>query len=170
MSKDVRTRFSNEDLEKGERGGLFSINSPRLPSYPMRMIDRISELSDEGGEFGKGYALAEKDVTEGSWFFGCHFEGDPVMPGCLGLDGLWQLLGFYLGWLGFEGKGRAFGVGEVKFKNQVLPDSELLEFKIDIRKIITRPLVLAVADGLLRIDGQDGSIVKNMRVGLLPIS
>ncbi len=169
MEKSERTHFDSEDLHRGERGELFGALSPRLPGYPIRMLDRILDVSDEGGEYGKGYAVAEFDVKKDAWFFETHFAGDPVMPGCLGVDGLWQLLGFYLAWMGFEGKGRAFGVGEVKFKNQVLPDVKLLRFRIDIRRLVSRPMVLGIARGLLEIDGEFGTSAQDLRVGLLPV-
>ena len=169
MPIDARSSFTAEDLKKCEEGCLFGEGTPRLPGAPIRMLNRIVDISSTGGEHDKGYAIAELDISKESWFFQTHFLTDPVMPGCLGLDGLWQLLGFHLGWLGHKGKGRAFGSGDLKFKNQVLPDASLLTFRIDVRKIVAKPMVLGVANGVMEIDGTLGTLVKDIRVGLLPI-
>ncbi len=130
------------------------------------MLDRIVKIADEGGEFGKGEILAELDIDPGLWFFDCHFPGDPVMPGCLGLDAMWQLVGFYLAWIGNPGHGRALGVGEVKFTGQVLPKAKLVTYRINIKRVITRKLVLGVADGSMQVDGREIYTAKDLRVGL----
>jgi len=132
----------------------------------MLMFDRISEVSETGGEYGKGVIRAELDVKPDLWFFGCHFKGDPVMPGCLGLDALWQLTGFFLGWLGLPGRGRALGVGEVKFIDQVLPTIKKVIYGVDVKRVFRGRLVLGIADGWLEADGRRMTEVKDMRVGL----
>ena len=132
----------------------------------MLMFDRISEITADGGAFQKGKAVAELDVSEDNWFFGCHFEGDPVMPGCLGLDAMWQLVGFFLGWTGAEGKGRALGVGEVKFTGQVTPDIKHVRYEIDIKRLINRRLVLGLANGEVQADGKTIYKAEDLRVGL----
>lgn len=132
----------------------------------MLMFDRIPEISSEGGEYGKGVVRAEFDIKPDLWFFECHFESDPVMPGCLGLDALWQLLGFYLGWTGAKGSGRALGLGELKLTGQVLPDAKLVEYVVNIKRIINRKLVLGVADGTMLVDGKPIYEAKDLKVGL----
>jgi 3-hydroxyacyl-[acyl-carrier protein] dehydratase/trans-2-decenoyl-[acyl-carrier protein] isomerase len=132
----------------------------------MLMIDRITHISETGGEYGKGQIVAEFDIKPDLWFFGCHFEGDPVMPGCLGLDGMWQLLGFFLGWIGAQGKGRALGVGEVKFSAMVTPTVKKLEYVINLKRVINRKLVLGMADGIIKADGEIAFTVSDMKVGL----
>jgi 3-hydroxyacyl-[acyl-carrier protein] dehydratase/trans-2-decenoyl-[acyl-carrier protein] isomerase len=132
----------------------------------MLMIDRIVEIDQKGGKHGKGKLVAEFDITPDLWFFQCHFEGDPVMPGCLGLDAMWQLVGFYLGWLGAPGKGRALGVGEVKFTGQVTPAARVIRYEIDFKKVILRKLVLGLADGVTFVDGQPIYSAKDLKVGL----
>jgi len=148
------------------RGELFGIGNAQLPSPPMLMMDRITHISDTGGEYDKGQIVAEYDITAGRWFFECHFKGDPVMPGCLGLDALWQLTGFFLGWTGAQGRGRALGVGEVKFSQMVTPDNKLVRYVVNLKRVINRKLVLAIADGHLEADGEIIYTVKDMRVGL----
>ena len=130
------------------------------------MIDRITHISDIGGNFGKGEIVAELDIEPDLWFFSCHFEGDPVMPGCLGLDAMWQLLGFYLLWEGNSGIGRALGSGQVKFYGQVLPKAKLVEYKISIKRIRKQKLVIGFADGLMFVDGKEIYSAKDLRVGL----
>ena len=147
-----RSSFEYEDLLACGRGELFR-EGPQLPLPPMLMFDRISEIAEAGGEYGKGLVRAVLDVKPDLWFFPCHFKGDPVMPGCLGLDALWQMLGFFLGWLGSPGRGRALGVGEVKFSGQVLPTVKKVVYGIEIKRVMRSKLVLGIADGWLSADG-----------------
>src|SRR5262247_1179186 len=144
-----RDQFEYEDLLACARGELFGPGNAQLPLPPMLMFDRISEVKEEGGEHGYGRIVAELDVKPDLWFFKCHFEGDPVMPGCLGLDALWQLTGFFLGWLGAPGRGRALGVGEVKFTGMVVPQVSKVEYIVDMKRVILRKLKLAIADGTM---------------------
>ncbi len=161
-----KSQYGFQDLVDCAHGLLFGPGNARLPLPPMLMFDRITHISSEGGEAGKGEIIAEMDVKPDLWFFKCHFEADPVMPGCLGLDALWQLCGFFLGWLGGPGPGRALGVGEVKFSGQVLPDAKLLTYHITIKRVLARKLWLAIADGLVKLDGQKIYEAKDIRVGL----
>lgn len=158
--------FSREQLLASARGELFGPGSGRLPNDPMLMFDRITDISDDGGPHGKGRVRAELDIRPDLWFFGCHFIGDPVMPGCLGLDAMWQLTGFYLTWLGAPGRGRALGCGEVKFTGQVLPEAKLVSYEIDITRVINRKLVMAQADARMLVDGREIYSAKDLRVGL----
>ena len=158
--------LDHEQLLACARGDVFGPGNARLPSPPMLMFDRITEISAEGGAYGKGVIHAELDVRPDLWFFDCHFEGDPVMPGCLGLDAMWQLAGFFLPWQGEPGRGRALGVGEVKFRGQVLPDAELVSYRIDIRRVMRGRLPLVIADGHTIVDGREIYSAKDMRVGL----
>lgn len=158
--------FSKEELIKCGHAELFGPGNAQLPIDNMLMMDRITHIAEEGGHHGKGVINAELDINPDQWFFECHFPGDPVMPGCLGLDAMWQLVGFYLGWLGNPGHGRALGVGEVKFTGQVLPNAGLVKYTIDIKRIITRKLILGIADGKLEIDDRVIYAAKDLRVGL----
>ncbi len=161
-----QSSFNYEELLACGRGEMFGQGNAQLPVPPMLMIDRITEISEEGGEFEKGLVRAEFDIRPDLWFFSCHFIGDPVMPGCLGLDGMWQLLGFFLGWGGSLGRGRALATGEVKFIGMVTPDIKKLEFGLDLKRVIRRKLVLGIADGWLKADGETIFTAKDLRVGL----
>ena len=160
------TRFEYEDLLACARGELFGVGNAQLPLPPMLMFDRIGEVSEEGGEHGKGFIRAELAVRPDLWFFACHFKGDPVMPGCLGLDALWQMLGFYLGWLGAAGRGRALSVGEVKFSGMVLPTVKHVEYGVDLKRVVRGRLVLGIGDGWLKADGETIYQAADLRVGL----
>src|SRR3712207_5533073 len=149
-----QSRYEYEELLACGRGELFGEGNAQLPLPPMLMFDRISEIAEEGGPHGKGYVRAELEVRPDLWFFPCHFRGDPVMPGCLGLDALWQMLGFFLGWLGEPGRGRALSVGEVKFSGMVLPKIKLVEYGVDLKRVLRSKLVLGIADGWLKADGE----------------
>ncbi len=161
-----KSSFNRDELLSCGRGDMFGPGNAQLPTPNMLMLDRIAKISDQGGALGKGEILAELDIRPDLWFFDCHFPGDPVMPGCLGLDAMWQLLGFYLAWIGNPGHGRALGVGEVKFTGQVLPSAKQVTYQIDIKRVINRKLVLGVADGVLRVDGREIYSAKDLRVGL----
>lgn len=161
-----QSSFTYEELLSCGRGELFGQGNAQLPAPPMLMFDRITQISDVGGPHGKGEIRAELDVRPDLWFFPCHFIGDPVMPGCLGLDALWQLTGFYLGWLGLPGRGRALGVGEVKFADQVLPSVKKVVYGVDVKRVFTSKLKLAIADGWLEADGKRIYTTTDMRVGL----
>ena len=163
---DKRESYTKEDLILSGRGELFGENGPPLPSGNMLMMDRVVKMTEDGGKFNKGFVEAELDINPDLWFFGCHFIGDPVMPGCLGLDAMWQLVGFYLGWLGGEGKGRALGVGEVKFTGQVLPEAKLVRYEIDISRVINRKLVMAQSDARMYVDDREIYSARDLRVGL----
>jgi len=158
--------FSYEQLLECANGVLFGKGNAQLPLPPMLMFDRIININEVGGVFEKGEIIAELDIRPDLWFFDCHFKGDPVMPGCLGLDAMWQLVGFYLGWLGQPGKGRALGVGEVKFTGQVLNTVKKITYHISLKRLILRKLILGVADGVLKADGEPIYEAKDMKVGL----
>jgi 3-hydroxyacyl-[acyl-carrier protein] dehydratase/trans-2-decenoyl-[acyl-carrier protein] isomerase len=158
--------LNREQLLACARGELFGAENARLPAPPMLMFDRITEISDDGGSQGKGFIRAELDIHPDLWFFGCHFDGDPVMPGCLGLDAMWQLTGFFLTWLGALGRGRALGVGEVKFSGQVLPSAGVVTYEVDISRVINRKLVMAQADARMLVDGREIYTARDLRVGL----
>lgn len=158
--------FDREALMRCARGELFGPGNPQLPAPPMLMVDRIASIDETAGAHGKGGLTAEYEVRADAWFFQCHFLGDPVMPGCLGLDALWQLTGFFLGWLGLEGRGRALGVGEVKFSGMVTPETRLIAYQVDMKRIIDRRLKLGIADGVMLADGEPIYSTTDMRVGL----
>ncbi len=163
--------FTREELiacGKGELIGTATEGRPiaRLPLPNMLMMDRITHISDEGGEYGKGQIIAELDINPDLWFFGCHFESDPVMPGCLGVDALWQLSGFFLSWGGSPGKGRALGAGEIKFTGQVLPTAKKVTYIIDVKRVIKRGLSMVISDGRMLVDDKEIYTTKNLRVGL----
>ena len=161
-----KNSFSYKQLIDCANGNLFGKGNAQLPSPPMLMFDRITNINETGGVFQKGEIIAELDIKPELWFFDCHFKGDPVMPGCLGLDAMWQLVGFYLGWLEQPGKGRALGVGEVKFTGQVLDTIKKVTYQISIKRLILRKLILGVADGVLIADGEPIYEAKDMKVGL----
>tara|TARA_B100000029_G_C17554064_1_gene951106 strand:- start:669 stop:1172 length:504 start_codon:yes stop_codon:yes gene_type:complete len=159
-------KFSYQQLIDCAKGLLFGEGNAQLPHPPMLMFDRISNINETGGDYKKGEIIAELDIKPNLWFFECHFKNDPVMPGCLGLDAMWQLLGFYLGWLGKPGKGRALGVGEVKFSGEVLTTAKKVTYHISLKKLILKRLTLGVADGLMNVDGKNIYSAKDMKVGL----
>jgi 3-hydroxyacyl-[acyl-carrier protein] dehydratase/trans-2-decenoyl-[acyl-carrier protein] isomerase len=161
-----KNSYTNEDLLECGHGRMFGPGNAQLPLPPMLMFDRITHISTDGGKYGKGQIVAELDINPELWFFGCHFEGDPVMPGCLGLDAMWQLVGFFLGWLGGPGHGRALGAGEVKFTGQVTPAKKLVTYRIDLRRVIQRKLFMGIADGIMEADGKEIYAARDLRVGL----
>lgn len=163
---DRPTSIDKDGLLACARGDMFGQGNPQLPMPPMLMMDRVTEISDDGGPHGKGHVVAEFDIDPTLWFFACHFIGDPVMPGCLGLDALWQLTGFNLGWRGMKGRGRALGVGEVKFTGMVTPKVKLVEYRVNFSRVIDRKLKLGVADGEMRADGELIYTAADMKVGL----
>ena len=162
----AKDHYNLEELLACGRGELFGPGNAQLPVPPMLMFDRIVKITEDGGAHGKGYLEAELDINPDLWFFQCHFINDPVMPGCLGLDAMWQLVGFFLGWSGAPGKGRALGVGEVKFTGQVTPKVKKLVYKIDLKRVIIRKLVMGIGDGVLEADGKVIYEAKDLRVGL----
>ena len=163
---EKQNSYTKEELLTCARGMLFGEGNAQLPLPNMLMVDRIIEINDFGGSNAKGQIIAEMDITKDLWFFQCHFQGDPVMPGCLGLDAMWQLVGFYLGWTGAQGRGRALGAGEVKFSGQVTPKNSIITYHIDMKRLILRKLVMGVADGRMETDGREIYTVKDLRVGL----
>jgi 3-hydroxyacyl-[acyl-carrier protein] dehydratase/trans-2-decenoyl-[acyl-carrier protein] isomerase len=166
MKANAPNSFDREALLACGRGEMFGPGNAQLPAPPMLMVDRIRSITSDGGKYGKGFIHAELDITPEQWFFLCHFYGDPVMPGCLGLDAMWQLVGFFLAWAGGPGRGRAVGVGEVKFGGQVTPAVKQVVYKIDLKKVIIRKLVMGVADGVLEADGKPIYTAQDLRVGL----
>ena len=161
-----KNSYEYQELLDCGHGKMFGPGNARLPTPNMLMMDRITLITDDGGQFGKGEMRAELDIHPDLWFFACHFPEDPVMPGCLGLDAMWQLVGFYLGWLGNPGRGRALGVGEVKFFDQVLPTAKKVTYHVEMKRIITRKLVLGIGDGSLCVDGREIYTAQDLRVGL----
>lgn len=162
----AQSSYSKEELIDCGYGRLFGEGNARLPVDQMLMLDRITTINSKGGEFGKGEIIAELDINPDLWFFDCHFPSDPVMPGCLGLDAMWQLVGFYLGWRGNPGRGRALGSGEVKFFGQVLPTAKKVTYRITMKRVIERKLVMGIADGSLRVDDKEIYTAKDLKVGL----
>lgn len=165
MSK-FPSSFDYEELLACGRGELFGPGNAQLPLPPMLMFDRITSITEDGGAHGKGQIVAELDIRPDLWFFDCHFKGDPVMPGCLGLDALWQMLGFFLGWLGQPGRGRALSAGQIKFTGMVVPTVKRLEYIVDLKRVITRRLILGTGDGRLLADGEHIYTANDLRVGL----
>lgn len=166
MTFEQKSSYSYDDLISCGDGDLFGKGNAQLPLPPMLMFDRITAISKEGGAHGKGVIEAEFDINPDLWFFGCHFKGDPVMPGCLGLDALWQLLGFYLGWTGAPGSGRALGLGELKLTGQVQPSTRLVKYVVDIKRVMSGKLVLGIGDGTMYADGETIYSAKGLKVGL----
>ena len=161
-----KNSYSYEEILSCGRGELFGPGNAQLPLPPMLMFDRITSITEDGGSYGKGYVEAEFDIKSDLWFFDCHFQGDPVMPGCLGLDALWQLTGFFLGWTGAPGAGRALGVGNVKFTGQVQPTAKLVTYKVNIKRVMNRQITLGFADGQMLVDGELAYEAEGMRVTL----
>jgi 3-hydroxyacyl-[acyl-carrier protein] dehydratase/trans-2-decenoyl-[acyl-carrier protein] isomerase len=161
-----QSSFNRDELVACGHGELFGPGNARLPVANMLMVDRVIHISESGGKHGKGEIIAELDIHPDLWFFGCHFLSDPVMPGCLGLDAMWQLVGFYLGWRGNPGRGRALGAGEVKFTGQVLPTAKKVSYHIHLSRVIERKLIMGIADGVMSVDGKEIYHTKDLKVGL----
>ena len=166
MSVHDQNSFTKEDLIASGNGSLFGEGFAQLPKDNMLMLDRITQINGDGGSFGKGEIIAELDIHPELWFFDCHFKGDPVMPGCLGLDAMWQLVGFFLGWRGNKGLGRALGAGEVKFTGQILPEAKKVTYHLEVKRLIERKLVMGIADGTVAVDGKVIYTAKDLKVGL----
>ncbi|HIL43071.1 MAG TPA: bifunctional 3-hydroxydecanoyl-ACP dehydratase/trans-2-decenoyl-ACP isomerase [Gammaproteobacteria bacterium] len=162
----MKSSFSFDELIECGNGSMFGPGNAQLPKPPMLMFDRITHISVDGGEYGKGEIIAELDINPGLWFFDCHFNNDPVMPGCLGVDAMWQLIGFYLGWLGGPGRGRALGAGNIKFTGQVLPDSKKVTYRINLSRVIARKLYMGIGDATMEVDGKIIYEATNLKVGL----
>ena len=165
----TKNSFTKQDLVACGRGELFGEGNSQLPVDNMLMIDRVVHISEEGGKYGKGEIIAEFDINPELWFFDCHFKGDPVMPGCLGLDAMWQLVGFFLGWCEGPGKGRALGVGEVKFTGQILPTAKKVTYTINMKRVIKRKLFMGIADGVVSVDGREIYTATDLKVGLFQV-
>jgi len=161
-----QSSYNREELLACSQGELFGEGNAQLPAPNMLMLDRITHIASDEGDFEKGIIKAELDITPDLWFFDCHFPGDPVMPGCLGLDAMWQLVGFYLGWRGNPGKGRALGCGEVKFTGQILPTAKKVTYEIHLKRVIERKLVMGIADGSVKVDGREIYTAQDLKVGL----
>ncbi|MFD1218004.1 MULTISPECIES: 3-hydroxyacyl-[acyl-carrier-protein] dehydratase FabA [Microbulbifer] len=161
-----KSSYTRDELLACGRGEMFGPGNAQLPAPNMLMLDRITHISKDGGEFGKGELIAELDITPDLWFFDCHFPGDPVMPGCLGLDAMWQLLGYFLAWKGNPGRGRALGCGEVKFTGQILPTNKKVTYHIQMSRLVERKLVMGIGNGSVAVDGREIYTAKDLRVGL----
>ena len=161
-----KNSYTKDELIACGHGELFGEGNARLPVDNMLMLDRITDISSEGGQYGKGRIIAELDIHPDLWFFACHFPSDPVMPGCLGLDAMWQLVGFFLGWRGNPGRGRALGSGEVKFTGQILPTARKVVYNINMKRVIERKLIMGIADGSITVDDKEIYTAKDLRVGL----
>jgi 3-hydroxyacyl-[acyl-carrier protein] dehydratase / trans-2-decenoyl-[acyl-carrier protein] isomerase len=167
---EQKSSYSYEELLACGRSEMFGPGNAQLPAPPMLMFDRITQISETDGAHGKGYVRAEFDIKPDAWFFPCHFIGNPIMPGCLGLDALWQLTGFFLGWLGEPGYGMALSTGEVKFKGMVTPKTKLVEYGIDFKRVMRGRLVLGIADGWVKADGEQIYTALDLKVGLSKVS
>ncbi|MDM8557870.1 3-hydroxyacyl-[acyl-carrier-protein] dehydratase FabA [Candidatus Parabeggiatoa sp. HSG14] len=161
-----KNNYTYDELLQCGRGEMFGPGNAQLPMPPMLMFDRIATITENGGVADKGHIIAELDIRPDLWFFDCHFPGDPVMPGCLGLDAMWQLIGFFLGWLGGPGRGRALGSGEVKYTGQVTPKNKQVIYRIDMKRVIMRRLVMGIGDAVMEVDGREIYFAKDLRVGL----
>jgi len=161
-----KNSYTYEELLQCSRGEMFGPGNAQLPMPPMLMFDRVVNITENGGSADRGYIVAELDIHPDLWFFNCHFPGDPVMPGCLGLDAMWQLIGFFLGWLGGPGRGRALGAGEVKYAGQVTPKNKLIVYRIDMKRVIMRKLVMGIGNAIMEVDGREIYFAKDLRVGL----
>ena len=166
MSFSAKSAYSKEEILSASLGKLFGPDNAKLPAPNMLMIDRILNINNTGGKSGPGQIIAEIDIKPNLWFFDCHFKGDPVMPGCLGLDALWQLIGFFLAWNGNSGKGRALGAGGIKFFGQILPTAKKVTYKLDITRLIQRKLIMGIADGSVEVDGREIYKATDLKVGL----
>ena len=163
---EQKDSYNHSELIECAKGNMFGDGNAQLPNTGMLMFDEIVKIRATGGEYDKGYIDASLNITPDLWFFDCHFIGDPVMPGCLGLDAMWQLVGFYLGWSKHPGKGRALGVGEVKFTGQILPTAKKVTYRINMKRLITRKLIMGIGDGTVLVDGREIYTAKDLRVGL----
>ena len=163
---EQKDAYKHAELIECAKGNMFGQGNAQLPNTGMLMFDEIVKISSTGGEYDKGFIDASLNITPDLWFFDCHFIGDPVMPGCLGLDAMWKLVGFYLGWSQYPGRGRALGVGEVKFTGQILPTAKKVTYKINIKRLITRKLIMGIGDGIVSVDGREIYTAKDLRVGL----
>jgi len=161
-----KSSYTYDDLIECGHGRLFGPGNAQLPLPPMLMFDRVTRINTDGGANGKGEMVAELDIKPDLWFFDCHFEGNPVMPGCLGLDALWQMVGFYLGWTGAKGAGFALGVGEVRFKGKIVPATKRVDYHVTFKRVVSRRLVLGIADGLVKADGEPIFEATDLKVGL----
>lgn len=160
-------QYTHEQVLEISRGEFFGRGNAQLPSGPMLMIDNIQTIDEVGGNYKRGLLEATLAIRPDHWFFDCHFKGDPVMPGCLGLDALWQLLGVYLGWAGLPGRGRALGVGNVKFGGQIYPDAGQIQYQLHLKRLFRKPMPLGIADGMVVLDGKVIYEAKDLKVGLI---